>query len=154
MPFGEKDAMLLVIFAIALAVVIAIATLLGAVILRGAVALYNKLAGRNSAYRVPEPSFAEALQIVFVTTLAQLAAAFFIGQFTETGLVVAAAHRGGIDAGVPLISFVVNQIILIVLLWLMLPTTLGRAIMVTLCYLLIVAIVLGIVVLITIYLLL
>jgi hypothetical protein len=113
---------------------IPVATPIHALLLRAAVALYNRIAGGSGSWSVPTPSFWIALQVMFVITLAQLAIVFFIGQLITSGSV--GRTRVG-EAGVELIAFVAGVGILTVLLWLMLPTPFARAIMVTLCFLLI-----------------
>jgi hypothetical protein len=148
MPNGANDVVLLAILFAVLVGLLAIATLLGALLLRAAVALYNRLAGGISD-GVPTPSFWVAIQIMFAAYLAQLAAGFFIEQIADSGRVVVVGGNK-VHTRLQLIPVFVNLIILTIMLWLLLPTTFARAIMVTLCYMLVVALVVGVIILIVI----
>jgi hypothetical protein len=113
-------------------------TLIGAVFLRAAVALYNKMAaGASSASSVPEPAFGKAMGITFVTALVPMVG-FLIGFVIGGGAAAAGARGQGVDVVAQLISFPVGLLVMAGMLSLMLPTTFGRAILVTLCYMLVV----------------
>ena len=127
-----------------------IGTAVGAVFLRAGISLYNKLAGGpGSPTSVPEPTFGKAMGITFVTVLVNAVAGFAIG------FVFAAAHwhrqrisRGRADSLIPqLISFPVSLLVMSAMLSAMLPTSFGRAVLVTLCYALIAVLVVGVLVL-------
>jgi hypothetical protein len=121
----------------ALVIGVAVGTLVGAVFLRAAVALYNKMAGgASSPWSVPEPALGKAMWITFATAVAQMVAGFLIG-----GYGAAAAGAQGLVA--QLTSFPVGLLIMAGMLSARLPTTFGRAILVTLCYMLVVLTVVG-----------
>jgi hypothetical protein len=127
MPEGAAVAVLMCVLVIG----IAFGTLIGAVFLRAAIALYNKLAGgASSPSSVPEPAFGKAMWITFATFVAQVVVGLLIN-----GLVVgdrgAAAETHGLIA--QLISFPVSVLIMAGMLSARLPTTFGRAFLVTLC---------------------
>src|SRR5262249_54716001 len=131
-----------------LVIVVAIETLIEAVILRAAIALHNWQAGGASAGSSgPELSLGKAMWITFARIGAQfIVAALIVGLFTDPGATGAAARweRGGV--GAQLISFAVSLLIMADILSARLPTTLGRAINVTLCFLLVVLLVVGVLV--------
>jgi hypothetical protein len=132
----------------ALVVGLAIETLLGAVLLRAAVALYNKMAGgASSPGSVPEPAFGKAMWVIFASTVLQLVVGgLFIGISTGAEPVAAGAGGKGVDVVAQLISFPVGLLIMAAVLSAKLPTTFGRAILVTLCYLLLALLVVGVLV--------
>jgi hypothetical protein len=99
---------------------LAAAVPIGAVFLRAAVALYNKIAaGATSSSMVPEPAFGKAMVISFVRLL--------------PGLVIWFVVRLVSAPAVLMILSPVNLLIMAAILSAMLPTTFGRAILVTLC---------------------
>jgi type III secretory pathway component EscS len=131
----------------ALAIAVAVETLIGAVFLRAAVALYNKLAGgASSPSNVPEPALGKAMWIIFATSLARLIVASLIGLGIGARATAAGARGQGVDEVALLISFPVSLLIMAEMLSARLPTTFGRAILVTLCYLLVVLLVVGVLV--------
>jgi hypothetical protein len=131
----------------ALVIGLAIGTLIGAVFLRAAIALYNKMAGgASSPSGVPAPAFGKAMWISFATCVAQLVVGLFIGGVTGTGATAPGAGDKGVDVVTQLISLSVSLFIMAAILSGKLPTTFGRAILVTLCYLLIVILVVGVLV--------
>jgi hypothetical protein len=135
MPKGAAIGVLLC----ALVVGVAVGTLIGAVILRAAVALYNKLAGvASSPYSVPKPALGKAMTITFAISLVQMVAGLLI-----TGLF---RGNGAVDVVAQLISFPVSLLIMVEMLSTRLPTTLGRAFLVTLCYMLVVLLVVSVLV--------
>lgn len=111
---------------------LAIGTFIGAVILRNAIGLYNLMAGKD---RVPTVSTGHAMLITFVTSLIN----FMVG--------VMIARAGAAGAGFEdrdlafvnqLIGIPVSFVIMAGMLSMLLPTTLGRAFLVTLCHTIIV----------------
>jgi hypothetical protein len=123
--------------------------LIGAVFLRAAVALYNKMAGgASSPSRVPEPAFGQAMLFSFWTCVVQLAVGLIIAGVlrTGTGATAPGAGKNGDVVVAQLISFPVNLLIMAEMLSAILPTTFGRAILVTLCYMLTVILVTGVMV--------
>jgi len=131
----------------ALVIGVAVGTLIGAVFLRAAVALYNKLAGgASSPSSVPEPAFGKAMWIIFATSLAQLVVAGLLTGFSP----VSEQWRQvpgekGVDV-VALISIPVGLLVMAAVLSAKLPTTFGRAIIVSLYYVLLELLVVGILV--------
>jgi hypothetical protein len=134
----------------ALVIGIAVATLIGAVCLRAAIALYNKLAGGvTSPSSVPELTLRKAMWITFSIFLAQMVVGLLIGIFTGPrtplhglleslmGDVAGSAGEKRVDVVVQLFSFPVGLLIMAAVLSVKMPTTFGRACLVTLCYLLI-----------------
>ncbi len=66
-----------------LLIALVIATPVGAVLLRAAIAFYNKMAGGAASLKsVPEPGFAKAMKITFVTNLVQAVIAFAVATAT------------------------------------------------------------------------
>jgi hypothetical protein len=143
MPDGEAIGGLLC----ALVIVVAVGTLIGAVVLRAAVALYNKLAGgASSPGSVPEPAFGKAMWITFATSLAQMVVGVLIGLVTGAGETGPGARGQGVDVVAQVFSFLVSLLLMARMLSAMLPTTFGRALLVTLCYVLVVLLVGGVLV--------
>jgi hypothetical protein len=128
----------------ALVIGLAVGTLIGAVFLRAAVALYNKLAGgASSPGSVPEPSFGKAMWIILATFLAQLVVAGLLTGFSPVSEHWRqAAGENEVDV-VALISFPVGLLVMAAVLSAKLPTTFGRAILVTLCFMLVELLVVG-----------
>lgn len=125
---------------------VGVGTLVGAVMLRAAAALYNKFAGgASSPSAVPEPDFGKAAQITFVTMLANWGVSFVIG--LAMGGATSGTNHGELAAAVgQFVSGCIGLLVMAGMLAAMLPTTFPRALLVTLCYLLIgilVAIVIG-----------
>jgi hypothetical protein len=129
----------------ALVIAVAVETLIGAVCLRAAVALYNKVAllnnwmagGTSSPSSVPEPALGKAMWITFATSFARMVVASLITGYGAT----AAEARVAL-----LISFPVSLLIMAGILSERLPTTFGRATLVTLCYVLVALLVAGVLV--------
>ena len=140
MPEGAAVGVLLC----ALVIAVAVGTLIGAVFLRAAVALYNKLAGgASSPSSVPEPAFGKALWITFAASVAQFIVGSLIGLATGVGATAPGGRGQGVDVVVQLL---VSFLIMGAVLSAKLPTTFGRALLVTLCYLLVVLPVVGVLV--------
>jgi hypothetical protein len=141
MPEGAAIGVLL----FALAIGVAVGTLIGAVFLRAAVALYNKMAGGTSSpSSVPEPALGKAMWIIFASSLAQMVVGLLIDLVTGAGPAVAGARGQEVDVVAELIFFPVSLLIMAGMLSAKLPTTFGRAILVTLCYLLVALPVVGV----------
>jgi hypothetical protein len=126
----------------ALVIGVAVGTLIGAVLLRAAVALYNKMAGgASSPSSVPEPAFRKAMWITFEIWVYQMVAGlFYFGIFTRDG----AAAPGARGVVFQLIFSAVSLLIMVGMLSAKLPTTFGRAILVTLCDMLVSLLVVGV----------
>ena len=132
----------------ALGIGLAIGTLLGAVFLRAGVALYNwQTGGASSPTSVPKPAFGKAMWISFDICVAQLVVGLFIGVLTGTGTraTVLRPDEKGVDVVGLLIPVLIGLFIQVGILCAKLPTTFGRAIVVTLCDLLIVRLVAGVI---------
>jgi hypothetical protein len=124
---------------------IALGALIGAVFLRAAIALYNKLAGGpQSASSVPEPAFGKAIGINLVAMLIDVALGFLIRLIAGPGTMSADPDSQGFNLGAQLISLPVSLLVTAALLSAMLPTSFGRAILVTLCEILILAVFIGV----------
>jgi hypothetical protein len=122
----------------ALVIGVAVGTLIGAVVLRAAVALPNKLAGGpSSSSSVPEPALGKALSITFAIAVVQVVVGLLITSlFRGDGAAAAGARGRGVDMVAQLLCFPVSLLIMVEMLSARLPTTLGRAFLVTICYVL------------------
>jgi hypothetical protein len=130
-----------------LAIGLAIGTFIGAVILRAAVSLYNKLAGgAGSPNAVAEPSMDKAALTVFLATLANVVVGFLLGM--AIGAASGAAGARGEEAAViaQVAALPVGVLVMAGILSAMLRTTFWRAILVTLCYMLVSALIVGVIV--------
>jgi len=124
-----------------------IGTLVGAIILRAAVSLYNKMVVDADLPRaVPEPPIGKAMGITFVTTLVNTVVGSIVGSVIGGAAAAVGARGGGVGVTAQLVSFSITALFMAGMLCTMLPTTFGRAILVTLCHFLIVIIIVGIVV--------
>lgn len=123
---------------------LAIGTAIGAVILRAAISLYNSLAGGpDSDSSVPEPSFGEAMGIVFATSLVNLAVGFALVFALGPGML-----GQGRDAQLraQLISLPISILVMTLMLSAMLPTTFLRALMVAVCQIIVSLLIIGVIV--------
>jgi hypothetical protein len=128
----------------ALAIVFTIGTLIGAVFLRAAVALSNKMAGGAlSSSRVPRPTFGKALWISLGSSLAQMVVGLLVGGVGDSGVTVVGSREKEFDVVRQLMSLMLSLLIMAAIISAKLPTTFSRAILVTLCYVLIVILVVG-----------
>jgi hypothetical protein len=124
---------------------------LSAAVLKGAIALYNAMVGGERSERgVPSPTFGKAFVIVFVTTLLNLAIGVGLLLAANAGASSASARASSDHQRIvsmlasQAISYPLGLIIMAGMISSFLPTTLGRAFLVTLCHFLIaVVIVLG-----------
>jgi hypothetical protein len=125
---------------------VAVGTLIGAILLRAAVALYNRMAGgASSPSRVPEPAFGKAMWMIFATSVGQLIlGCLIIGLGTGDGAEAARPRGQGPDVVGQLTFFSFSLLIMVGVLSAKLPTTLGRAFFVTLCYMLVSLLVAGV----------
>jgi len=136
---------------------VAVGTLIGAVFLRAAVGLYNNLTGgASSPSSVPEPTFGKAMWITFATSLAQVVVGFLFDLFTGPGTplrrlleslvgeVAGGAGEKRVDVVVQLMFLPASLLIMAAMLSAKLPTTFGRAILLTLCYMLVVVLFVGV----------
>jgi hypothetical protein len=132
-------------FLCAMVVGVVIGTLFGAFFLLAAISLYNKLAGGgSSSKKVPEPTLGGAMKITFATSLVQMLVGFLIGLVTGAGAGAVGAGGKGVDIIAQLISFPVSLLVMAAMLSMLLPTTFARGILLTLCYMLVVVFVIGI----------
>ena len=129
----------------ALFIGLSIETLIGAVFLRAAVNLYNKMAGgASSPGSVPEPAFGKAMWIIFDSTVMRIVVVGLLICISTTGAgpVVPGAGGKGDHVVAQLISspvslLIMSLLIMAAVLSAKLPTTFGRAIVVTFCYMLV-----------------
>ena len=153
MPEVGAIAGLLLLFALVVGLVIG--TLVGAVFLRAAVALYNLFAKINDTMAreaslpglVPMPAFGKAMWISFETSVFQMVAGLLIfGLFSGGGAAASEARRQVVDAVAQFLFVPISFLITVAVLSAKLPTTFGRAILVTLCDMVLVLLVVGILV--------
>ncbi len=108
--------------------------LFGAVVLRAACSLYNKLASPQSS--VPAPGFGKALGITALSLIANVIAGALLGGVLAGGALAAGAQAKNFAPAAQLIpslvSLPVGILVMSGLLTVMLPTTFGRALLVTL----------------------
>jgi len=128
---------------------------IGAVFLRAAVALYNLFAKTNDTMAgeaslpslVPMPAFGKAMWISFETSVFQMVAGLLIfGLFRASGAAASEARGQVFDAVAQLLFVPISFLIPVAVLSAKLPTTFGRAILVTLCDMVLVLLVVGILV--------
>ena len=129
----------------------AIGILLGAICLRPAIRLYNKMAGGvTSSKSVPEPGFAKAMGIICVIISVNTVLSFLFGVVIGVAAEGAGAGAEGVYVVAELIYFPFGLVIMGAMLSRMLPTTFGRAVLVSLCHMLVTIAVAGILILVAI----
>jgi hypothetical protein len=111
-----------------LVVGVAIGTLIGAIILRSAIGLYNLLAGND---RVPTLRMGHAMLITFVISLIN---AMVTALIARAGVAGAGFEDRDLALVNQLIGIPVSLVIMAGMLSMLLPTTIGRAFLVTLCH--------------------
>jgi hypothetical protein len=111
---------------------VAIGTFIGAVILRNAIGLYNVLAGKD---RVPTVSMGHAMLITFATSVINVIVTLLIAR---AGVAGAGFENRDLAFVNYLIGVPVSLVIMAGMLSMLLPTTIGRAFLVTLCHTIIV----------------
>ncbi len=130
---GEQVAVPLVMIPVVLLALL-VALVIPAMILRAAVSLYNKLAGgAGSPGAVPQPSLLKAIGIVFLTWLVNIVVGFTVGAVVGVGLAAGGASPREAALVAQLFSLPMSFLVMAVMLSALLPTTFGRAILVTLC---------------------
>lgn len=107
-------------------------TLLGPMLLRFAVYLYNKMAGLDSCDGVREPEFLKALAITILAALIELVSGFLLGGMLGTSA-GATQHQAANLARI--LSIPIGVFALTAFLVMTLPTSFGRAFLVSLLYL-------------------
>src|SRR5262245_24340816 len=110
--------------------VFALCLLIGAVILRAACSLYNKMAGADK--RVPEPGFGKALGIMVVTLIVNIVVGGVLGLLLAGGGAAAGADQRAMQLLVNVISIPIGFLTMAGMSTVMLPTSFGRALLVTL----------------------
>ncbi len=133
----------------ALVIGLAAGTVIGAVFLRAAIALYNNLAGgASSPHSVPVPAFRSAMWITFSISVVQMIVGLLIeGLIPEAGGLIAKLFIPEARGLVAKLFFLpVSLLIMAGMLSARLPTTFGRAFLVTLCEMLLVLLVVGVLV--------
>jgi hypothetical protein len=131
-----------------LVIALLVGTLIGAVFLRAAIALFNKMAGASGPPAgVPEPPFGRAMGITFVTSLVNWVVGFVIGLATGAGAQAAGPDGAkGVNLLAQAASVPAGLLVMALMLTALLPTSFGKAVLVTLLYLVIVALVVGVIV--------
>jgi hypothetical protein len=118
------------------ALFVVLGTLIGGLFLRAAIGLYNRMAGGvSSPGSVPVPGFGKAIGIAFLTILATAIVVFVAGWAVNTGFVAAGAGERGFDLLAQVISVPASLLVMAGMLTAMLPTSFGKAVLVTLCFL-------------------
>ncbi len=121
-----------------------IGTLIGAIILRAAVSLYNSLAGGvGSPMAVPKLSLVKAIGISFTTVLVNAVAGMIIGLVIRDAAAAAGLPKSWTKGTTQLMSLPISVLVMAGMLTALLPTRFGRALLVTLCYFFIVAVIIG-----------
>jgi hypothetical protein len=139
MPEGAAIGVLLC----ALVIGVAVGTLIGAVCLRAAISVYNKMAGgAASPSGVPEPALGKAMWITFAIFVAQVVVGSLLIALVSPEAMAASAR--GRDVVAQLITIPVSLLITAGILSAKLPTTFGRAILVSLCDILVGLLVAGV----------
>jgi len=111
---------------------VAIGTFIGAIILRNAIGLYNVLAGKD---RVPTVSMGHAMLITFIVSLINTMVTLMIARAGAAGAGFEDRDLAFVNQ---LIGIPVTFVIMAGMLSMLLPTTIGRAFLVTLCHTIIV----------------
>ena len=128
-------------FLLAAVIALTLAVLIGVAFLRVSIAIYNMLVGgASSPNSVPVPEFERAALITCVTAALQVVVRFMIGRMIGAGAVVLGVGGKKADVVTLLISLPVSFLIMVLMLTALLPTTFGRALLVTMCYVLLVII--------------
>jgi len=113
--------------------VVFFATLIGAVILRAACWLNNTMVGgAKSESGVPEPGLGRAMGIVLVTLLVNGGVGFGVGFLMGASLLQSGMSPLTMQVIVTLIGVPIGFVVMSAMLTAMLPTTFGRAAIVTL----------------------
>jgi hypothetical protein len=128
----------------ALFISLTVLPVIGAVVLRAAIRLYNTITGvTHSTSAVPEPDFANAIAMALLSTVATVFTAYMVALADENAAGTAEARGSGINLTAQLTTLPISVLAMTVILCVMLPTTLLRAFVVTLGYLLIAATIVG-----------
>jgi len=104
--------------------------LVGTIMLRAACSLFNKLAGESK--RVPEPGFGKAMGIMLVTLLVNVVVGGVLGLLVLAGGAAAGADQRSMQLLINVVSIPIGFLTMAGMLTVMLPTSFGRALLVTL----------------------
>jgi len=116
----------------------AMGTAFGAVCLLAAIALHNKMAGGAGApSSVAAPGFIKALGITFVTALINAAVGIGVALAATATPAVHVLPAGCFGLLAQVVALPLSLLIMAVMLTAMLPTSFGRALVITLLYLMI-----------------
>jgi len=133
------------VFLLETLVMLVVAVFVGAVLLRIAIALYNAMVGgASSPNRVPVPEFEKVALIVFFTAAVQLIGGLIVMRVMATGAIVTGLDGKIVGAVASLICLAFYILVVPMILSAKLPTTFTRAMLVTMCYLLVVVLAIGI----------
>ncbi len=127
---GEAAGVAIVGLLCGLVGILLVGSLVGAVILRAACSLYNKMAHRENG--VPEPGFGKALGITVVTLIVNMGAGFVVGLIVGGWAAAAGMGQQGAQLLSSVISFPIGILTMAGMSTVMLPTSFGRALLVTL----------------------
>jgi len=118
-----------------LAFMVVVSTLIGAIILRAAVSLFNKLTGGPyTPTSVPEPSLGKAILITFATSVVNAVMLFAVASVTAPPAAPAGPRGSGVQLAAYLLSTPISLLVMASMLKATLPTSFGRAILITLYY--------------------
>ena len=113
-----------------------IGMLFGAVLLLAAIALLNKLAGGAGAPgSVAPPSFVKAMGITFTIALINAAVGIGVASAFQATPAIQYIPAGGYGVLAQVVALPLSLLIMVAMLTVMLPTNLGRAVVITLLFL-------------------
>lgn len=125
-------------------VAVAICTLIGGIVLRAAVSIYNKMVGGpDSPKAIPEPSLERAFSIMFVISVINGVAGFLIGMLLGHAAGTGAVRARDVQILTQLACIFIGIVFTTAMLSAMLPTTIGRAMLVTILHTVIVIVSFG-----------
>lgn len=117
----------------------AIGALFGAIFLRAGIWLFNKLAGPTSA--VAEPRFLRAIVISFVALFVNFLVGVLFDIALEISGTAASADSRTMEILGNVVGMPVGMVVMAAILSRMLPTTFGRGLLITICQMLMAAVV-------------
>jgi hypothetical protein len=111
---------------------------IGSVILRAAISMFNALTGvRNSRDAVPEPTYGEGMGIIFVTMLVNAVAGVVAGIAVGFGCAAAGVGEQHAQMVARIVSMPLGIVVMSSMFSSMLPTTFLRALLITICYMIV-----------------
>jgi hypothetical protein len=141
-----RDAGLLLGSLLITGLAILVVTFIGALLLRFAVAIYNLLAGgADSESGVPEPRFLTAMGVALQTAVMIGGLSFLLAFARRAGNLGVEADGEERLAAAAFIFFLLSLVAVAGTLMVVLPTSLGKALFVSLCYMVMVTLLVGVV---------